>query len=118
MKGAGRLNEPVSIVTKTFTVDDFGAHVDDVTTSTTVWAEVIHPGSVNESIKAAQVYPERSVTFIIRHPNPTNAADGYTFNEQCTITYMDDVHEIIGIAPLGRRDGLKVYCKKRGTTNV
>lgn len=118
MKGAGRLSEPISIIQKSTTVDDYGQHVPDVTTKTTVWAEVIHPGSATESIKAAQIYPERSVTFVIRHPNPTNAVDAFTFNEADQVQYLDDVLDIIGIAPIGRRDGLTIYCKKRGTSNV
>lgn len=118
MKGAGRLSEPIVIRTRTTTVDAYGQPVPDVTTDTTVWAEVIHPGSATESVKASQIYPERSVTFVIRHPNPTDDAGAYTFNEAAEVVYMNDVLDIIGIAPIGRRDGLTVYCKKRGTSNV
>lgn len=118
MKGAGRLSEPIWIVRETTTTDDYGAPIVDITTKQQMWAEVIHPGSATESVKAAQIYPERSVTFVIRHPNPTNAVDGYTFNESDRVEYMEDEHDIIGIAPIGRRDGLTIYCKKRGTNNV
>ena len=118
MKGAGRLSEPVTIRTTTTAVDAYGQHVPDVTTSTVFWAEVIAAGSAAESVKAAQIYPERSVTFIVRHPNPTNSGSGYTFNESDVLIWDDNEHDILGTAVIGRRDGLRIYCKRRGTTNV
>ncbi len=118
MKGAGRLSEVITIRSTSFTFDGYGQPVADTTTDQTVWAEVIHPGSATESVKAAQVYPERSVTFVIRHPNPTDDAAGKTLNESDVIVYDGIDHDIIGIAPIGRRDGLTVYCKRKGTHNV
>lgn len=118
MKGAGRLSEPITVRRVTNAVNDYGQPVADTTTDTDLWAEVIHPGSATESVKASQIYPERSVTFVIRHPNPTDDAAGYTFNESDSIVYDGVEHDIIGIAPIGRRDGLTVYCKKRGTHDV
>jgi len=118
MKNPGRLSEVIDIRRTSFTFDGYGQPVADSTTDSQVWAEVIHPGSASESVKASQIYPERSVTFVIRHPNPTDDAAGDTFNESDVIIYDGVEHNIIGIAPIGRRDGLTVYCKRKGTNNV
>lgn len=118
MKGAGRLSEPITVRRTSTTVNAYGQPVPDTNTDKDLWAEVIHPGSAAESVKASQIYPERSVTFVIRHPNPTDDASGYTFNEADVIVYDGVEHDIIGIAPIGRRDGLTIYCKKKGTHDV
>lgn len=118
MKNPGRLSEVIDIRSRSHTFDGYGQPVTDVTTDVQVWAEVIHPGSATESVKASQIYPERSVTFVIRHPNPTADSSANTFNESDVIIYDGVEHNIIGIAPIGRRDGLTVYCKRKGTNNV
>jgi SPP1 family predicted phage head-tail adaptor len=118
MKGAGRLDRVINIKRDTMTFDDYGQPVTDSTTSTQVFAEVIQPGSAVESLKAAQVYPERTVSFVIRHPNPTDSPTGFTFNESDTIEFDGIEHDILGIIEIGRRDGLTIYCKRRGTHDV
>jgi SPP1 family predicted phage head-tail adaptor len=118
MKNPGRLSEVIDIRRKSFTFDGYGQPVAGSNTDLQVWAEVIHPGSAAESVKASQIYPERSVTFVIRHPNPTDDAGGNTLNESDTILYDGVEHNIIGIAPIGRRDGLTIYCKRKGTHDV
>lgn len=118
MKNAGRLDRVIYINRETVGFDDYGQPTATATTSTQFWAEVIQAGSATESLKAAQMYPERTVSFVIRHPNPTNSPTGYTFNEADTVTFDDIQHDILGIVEIGRRDGLTVYCKRRGTHNV
>jgi len=118
MKNPGRLSEVIDIRRTTLTHDGYGQPIADSTTDVQVWAEVIHPGSAAESVKASQIYPERSVTFVIRHPNPTGDASATTFNESDVVIYDGVEHNIIGIAPIGRRDGLTIYCKRRGTHDV
>lgn len=112
------MDRVIYIKRDTMTFDDYGQPIPASTTSTQFWAEVIQPGSAVESLKAAQVYPERTVSFVMRHPNPTDDASGYTFNESDVITFDGVDHDILGIIEIGRRDGLTVYCKRRGTNDV
>jgi SPP1 family predicted phage head-tail adaptor len=118
MKNPGRLSEFIDIRRASITFDDYGQPITSSTSDEQVWCEVIHPGGGNESVKAAQVFPERTVTFLVRHPNPTAAEDGDTFNESDTVIYQDIEHDIIAIVPVGRRDGLRIVCKRKGTHDV
>lgn len=118
MKNAGRLSEVIEIRRASITFDDYGQPITSSSSDEQVWAEVIFPGAGNETVKAAQVFPERTVTFIVRHPNPTAATEGDTFNESDTVIYEGIEHDIIAIVPVGRRDGLRIVCKRKGTHDV
>lgn len=71
-----------------------------------VWADVVHAGSPKESEKAHQIFPDRQITFNIRHPRST-----FTPTEEMKILFDGDTYEILGIQEIGRRDGLRIFCK-------
>jgi len=96
------------------TQDDYGQPVN-TTADTSVWAQVIYAGSASESKKAFQIFPQRSVTFIIRHPNPTDAGGGINIAQDDTIIFETREYEILGFEEIGRRDGLRIFCKEKGS---
>lgn len=112
------MDRVIDIRRRTMGVDDYGQPIETATIDQQMFAEVIQPGSASESVKAGQIYPERTVSFVIRHPNPTGDASGYTFNEADTILFEGVEHDILGVIEVGRRDGLTIYCKRRGTHDV
>lgn len=96
------------------TQGDYGEPID-TTADTQVWAQVLYPGSASEGKKAFQIYPERSVTFVIRHPNPTDDGSGITIAQDDTIVFESRDYQILGFEEIGRRDGLRIFCKEQGT---
>lgn len=115
MKNAGRRDRAVTIRQETLAQDDYGQPTVSATTDTTVWAEVLYPGSASESVKSFQVYPMRDVVFIIRHPNPTADAGGLSISQADTIVFESRNYDILGFEEIGRRDGLRIFCKEKGT---
>lgn len=71
-----------------------------------VWAEAVHAGSPKESEKAFQMFPDRTITFNIRHPRGT-----FSPTEEMKVEYDGQSFHIIGIQEIGRRDGLRLICK-------
>ena len=78
-------------------------------------AEVLYPGSARESVKSYQAFPERDVAFIVRHPNPTDDAGGLSISQVDTIVFESRSYNILGFEEIGRRDGLRIFCKEQGT---
>ena len=115
MKNAGRRDRAITIKQDNLTQDDYGKTTVASTHRNTHWAEVIYPGSASESVKAYQLYPERDVVFIIRHPNPTADALGLNVSQDQYVNFDGRDYDVLGFEEIGRRDGLRVYCKERGT---
>lgn len=72
-----------------------------------VWAEVIYPGSPKESPQAHQIFPERHITFIVRHPRSS-----FTIADNYRVRYEGEEYEIIGQVEIGRLEGLRVFCRR------
>ena len=115
MKNAGRRDRAITVRQKTFAQDDYGQPTMSTTTDTTLWAEVLYPGSAGESVKSYQAFPERDVVFITRHPNPTDDAGGLSISQIDTIVFESRSYNILGFEEIGRRDGLRIFCKEQGT---
>jgi len=115
MKNSGRRDRPISIKQDILTAGDYGEPEVSSTLSYTHWAEVIYSGSASESVKAYQLYPERDVIFIIRHTNPTADPVGVNLSQDFYITFDSRNYDVLGFEEIGRRDGLRIYCKERGT---
>lgn len=115
MKNAGRRDRAITVRQKTYTQDAYGQPTASATTDTTLWAEVIYPGSASESVKSYQVFPQRDVAFIVRHPNPTDDAGGLSITQADSIVFESRLYNILGFEEIGRRDGLRIFCKERGT---
>lgn len=115
MKNAGRRDRAITLRQETLTQDDYGQPTAGSVTDSDMWAEVIYSGSASESVKAYQVFPQRDVTFIVRHPNPTNDAGGLTIDQSDSIIFEARDYEILGFEEIGRRDGLRIFCKEKGT---
>ena len=96
-------------------VGDYGEPQLDNNTDTAMWAEVRYPGNPAESMKAHQIFPQRDVVFIVRHPNPTDNEFVPVFNQRDSIIFEDREYDILGFEEIGRRDGLRIYCKERGS---
>lgn len=109
----GRMDRRIRIQKYTEARDDYGQKTPVLenlsstdATLGNVWADVIHAGSVKESEKAHQMFPDRSITFMIRHPRGS-----FTPTEEMKVQYDGDTFQIIGIQEIGRRDGLRIVCK-------
>lgn len=72
-----------------------------------VWAEVLYPGSPKETPQAHQIFPERQITFIVRHPR-----DSFIIGDRYRVRYEGEEYEIIGQVEIGRKDGLRIFCRR------
>ena len=115
MKNAGRRDRYIMHRAKTYGQDDYGQPTMSTTTDTAMWAEVIYAGSAGESMKAYQIFPQRDVTFVVRHPNPTDDVAGLTIDQLDTIVFESREYDILGFEEIGRRDGLRIFCKEKGS---
>jgi len=115
MKNAGRRDRYITHRTETLTQDDYGQPTVSATVDTNMWAEVIYAGSAGESMKAYQIFPQRSLTFVVRHPNPTDDVSGLSISQDDTIVFESRDYDILGFEEIGRRDGLRIFCKEKGT---
>lgn len=115
MKNAGRRDRSITLRQVTLTQDDFGQPTAAATVDIAMWAEVVYAGAASESMKAYQIYPQRDVSFIVRHPNPTDSVSGVTIAQDDTIVFESRNYEILGFEEIGRRDGLRIFCKEKGT---
>jgi len=115
MKNAGRRDRYITHRAETLTQDDYGQPIAGSTTDTNMWAEVVYAGSAGESMKASQIFPQRDVTFVVRHPNPTDAGDGLSIAQDHVIVFESREYEILGFEEIGRRDGLRIFCKEKGS---
>ena len=114
MKNAGRRDRYITHRKQTLTQDSYGQPTASGTTEVQMWAEVIYAGSASESVKAYQVFPQRSLTFIVRHPDPTDAT-AVSISQADVILFESREYEILGFEEIGRRDGLRIFCKEKGT---
>jgi head-tail adaptor len=115
MKNAGRRDRYITHRAETLTQDDYGQPTASATTDTAMWAQVIYAGSASESMKAYQIFPQRSVTFIVHHPNPTDDVSGLSIAQDDSIIFETREYEILGFEEIGRRDGLRIFCKEKGS---
>jgi len=115
MKNAGRRDRYITHRAETLAQDDYGQPAVTGTTDTDMWAEVIYAGSAGESMKAFQIFPQRDVTFVVRHPNPTDDVAGLSIDQADIIVFESREYEILGFEEIGRRDGLRIFCKEKGT---
>ena len=115
MKNAGRRDRYITHRAETMTQDDYGQPTVSATVDTSMWAEVIYAGSASESMKAYQIFPSRDLTFVVRHPNPTDDVSGLSIDQADTIVFESREYDILGFEEIGRRDGLRIFCKERGT---
>ena len=115
MKNAGRRDRYITHRAETLTQDDYGQPTVRPTTATNMWAEVIYAGSAGESVKAYQIYPQRDVVFVVRHPHPTASGSGLSISQDDAIIFETREYEILGFEEIGRRDGLRIFCKEKGT---
>ena len=115
MKNAGRRDRAITHRAETMTQDDYGQPTVSATVDISMWAEVIYAGSASESMKAYQIFPSRDLTFVVRHPNPTDDVSGLSIDQADTIVFESREYDILGFEEIGRRDGLRIFCKERGT---
>lgn len=115
MKNAGRRDRSITVRQSTLTQDDYGQPTESSYTDTAMWAEVLYPGSAGESVKAYQIYPQRDVVFVVRHPNPTDDSGGLSITQADCIYFESRKYNILGFEEIGRRDGLRIFCKEQGT---
>jgi len=115
MKNAGRRDRYITHRAETLTQDDYGQPTVSTTPDTNMWAEVIYAGSAGESVKAYQIYPQRDVVFVVRHPDPTDSVGGLSISQDDAIIFEAREYEILGFEEIGRRDGLRIFCKEKGT---
>jgi hypothetical protein len=50
----------------------------------------------------------------VRHPDPTDAV-AVSISQQDAIIFESREYEILGFEEIGRRDGLRIFCKEKGT---
>jgi hypothetical protein len=120
-----QLDRKISLRRITSTTQDDYGQPNNTTADTDVWAQVIYAGSPSESKKAYQIFPQRDVAFIIRHPDPTDAGtaaigqdDTIIFesrDQDDTIIFESREYDILGFEEIGRRDGLRIFCKEKGS---
>ena len=115
MKNAGRRDRLITYRQETLTQDDYGQPTVSTTTDTDMWAVVRFASSAGETIKAYQVFPQSKVNFIVRHPNPTDAPGGLSMSQDDTIVFESRKYEVLGFEEIGRRDGMRIFCKEQGT---
>jgi hypothetical protein len=115
MKNAGRRDRYITHRAETLTQDDYGQPTVSSTTDTAMWAEVVYAGSAGESKKAYQIFPQRDVAFVVRHPNPTDDPAGVSISQDDSIIFESREYDILGFEEIGRRDGLRIFCKEKGT---
>jgi SPP1 family predicted phage head-tail adaptor len=115
MKNAGRRDRYITHRAETLTQDSYGQPTVSATTDTNMWAEVVYAGSAGESMKAYQIFPQRDLTFVVHHPNPTDDVAGVSIAQDDAIIFESREYEILGFEEIGRRDGLRIFCKEKGT---
>jgi len=115
MKNAGRRDRSITIRQHTLAQDDYGQPTSSSHTDTAMWADVLYPGSATESVKAYQLYPTRDVVFVVRHPNPTADVSALSIAQDDTVIFDRRNYDILGFEEIGRRDGLRIFCKEKGT---
>ena len=115
MKNAGRRDRYITHRAETLTQDSYGQPTVSATTDTNMWAEVVYAGSAGESMKAYQIFPQRDLTFVVHHPNPTDDVAGVSIAQDDAIIFESREDEILGVEEIGRRDGLRIFCKEKGT---
>jgi len=115
MKNAGLRDRAITLRQVTLAQDDYGQPTAASSTDTSMWAQVVYAGSASESMKAYQIYPQRDLAFIVRHPNPSDDAGGLSIAQDDTIIFQSREYDILGFEEIGRRDGLRIFCKERGT---
>lgn len=89
--------------------DVYGEPSQTMTDVATVWASVKFAGRPGESMQANQIFNDHECAFFIRHPRTAfevKASDEIVFD---AIDY-----EILGVEEIGRKDGLRIFAKKRG----
>ena len=52
---------------------------------------------------------------MVRHPNPTDDAGGLSITQADCIYFESRKYDILGFEEIGRRDGLRIFCKEQGT---
>jgi len=109
-----QLDRKISLRRITSTTQDDYGQPNNTTTDTDVWAQVVYAGSPSESKKAYQIFPQRDVAFIIRHPDPTDAGTA-AISQDDTVIFESREYDILGFEEIGRRDGLRIFCKEKGT---
>ncbi len=109
------MDRRVTIRRTTSTTQDAYGQPVDTTSDSQVWAQVVYAGSPSESMKAYQIFPQRDVTFILRHPDPTDAGGGRGISQDEVIVFESREYEILGFEEIGRRDGLRIFCKEKGS---
>ncbi len=115
MKNPGRRDRYITRRIENKSIDDYGQPTVDSTTDYNMWAEVLYPGSASESVKAYQLYPQRDVVFVVRHHDPTGSPSITGISQDDVILFESREYDILGFEEIGRRDGLRIYCKEKGT---
>lgn len=115
MKNAGRLDRLITRRIENKIIDDYGQPTVESTTDYNMWAEVVYAGSAGESMKAYQIFPQRDVVFVVRHPNPTDDPGITGVSQDDVILFEGREYDILGFEEIGRRDGLRIFCKEQGT---
>ena len=115
MKNAGRLDRLITRRIENKAIDDYGQPYTLNPTDSNMWAEVVYSGSASESMKAHRIFPQRDVVFIVRHPDPTGSESITGISQDDTILFEGREYDVLGFEEIGRRDGLRIYCKEKGT---
>ena len=98
----GRLDRFIIIQSVSTAVDSFGQAIETFGTLDSVWAKIEYKSEVekfeNEQLKAVS-----SIDFTIRYRTE--------ITEMMRISYDSNIYQIIGIAEIGRGEGLKLKTK-------
>jgi SPP1 family predicted phage head-tail adaptor len=103
---AGKMDRTVTIESLTDALDEFGNPIPAWTPLSTVRAQIVQ-ASTDQFIRDYGASAETVIVFRIRW------LDGVTAD--CRIQYNNNPHDIIELKEIGRRRGLEIRCKGRGT---
>jgi len=117
MKQAGYRDRLVELYRQSSTLDAYGSTSGNVWTKITqLWAQAVPRGSQGntETVVAHQLYPQAKQILIIDHPDPAAAGSENVprFGDRVDLDGRELYIE--GIEEIGRRDGLRLYCKEVG----
>ena len=105
---SGKLDRRISIQSSTATPNSIGEYVATWTTVLNLWASVEYTDT-REKYEGAELLAPNEVTFRTRYNS--------TINEKMRIIYNGKEYDILHIAEVNRREGLKIIARKKDNTD-
>ena len=100
----GRLDRRITLLSRGTNTDDWNQRGTTYSSFATVWAHVSDPGT-REREEADQRVTVRTKVFTIRYRSDVNTLT--------RISYDSDNYDVIGVAEIGRNEGLRITAVAR-----